>query len=67
MVVWKIGHDFYSAVLILYKKRLPYGVVQWLTFMLRIREIPGSNLGPEIGYPDLSFFVGFLSDCRQIL
>jgi hypothetical protein len=34
----------------------PYGegpnfAVEWLTFLLRIREVPGSNLGPETGYP----------------
>jgi hypothetical protein len=27
-------------------------VFQWLTFLLRIREVPGQNLGPETGYPD---------------
>jgi hypothetical protein len=27
-------------------------VVEWLTFLLRIREVPGSNLSPEIGYND---------------
>jgi hypothetical protein len=30
-------------------------VVQWLTHLVRIREVPGSNLGPETGYNDLSF------------
>jgi hypothetical protein len=30
----------------------PHVVVQWLTFLLRIREVPGSNLGPETGYHD---------------
>jgi hypothetical protein len=30
----------------------PNVVVEWLTFLLRIREVPGSNLGPELGYPD---------------
>jgi hypothetical protein len=29
--------------------------VDWETFLLRIREIPGSNLGPETGYPDWGF------------
>jgi hypothetical protein len=33
-------------------------VVEWLAFLLCIREVPGSNLGPETGYPD-SVFVGF--------
>jgi hypothetical protein len=26
--------------------------VEWLALLLRIREFPGSNLGPETGYPD---------------
>jgi hypothetical protein len=30
----------------------PNVVVEWLTLLLRIREAPGSNLGPEIGYSD---------------
>jgi hypothetical protein len=28
-------------------------VVEWLALLLRIREIPGSNLSPETGYPAL--------------
>jgi hypothetical protein len=27
-------------------------VVEWLTLLLRIREVPGSNLGQETAYPD---------------
>jgi hypothetical protein len=27
-------------------------VVEWLAFLLRIREVPGSDLGPETSYPD---------------
>jgi hypothetical protein len=30
-------------------------LVEWLTPFLRIREVPGSNIGPAIGYPDLGF------------
>jgi hypothetical protein len=30
----------------------PSVVVEWLTFLLRIREVPGSNPDPEICYPD---------------
>jgi hypothetical protein len=30
----------------------PNVVVEWLTLLLRIRETPGSNLGPETGYRD---------------
>jgi hypothetical protein len=32
------------------KQIRPNVVVEWLTLLLRIRQIPGSNLGP--GYPD---------------
>jgi hypothetical protein len=31
---------------------LPNVVVEWLTLLLRIREVLGSNLGPENGYLD---------------
>jgi hypothetical protein len=27
-------------------------VVEWLSLLLLIREVSGSNLGPETGYPD---------------
>jgi hypothetical protein len=27
-------------------------VVEWLTPLLRVREVPGSNLGSETDYPD---------------
>jgi hypothetical protein len=27
-------------------------MVEWLTVLLRIRQVPGSYLGLEIGYPD---------------
>jgi hypothetical protein len=30
-------------------------VVEWLTFLLLIREVLGSNLGQETGYPDMVF------------
>jgi hypothetical protein len=30
----------------------PNVVVEWLTLLLRIRKLSGSNLGPETGYPD---------------
>jgi hypothetical protein len=33
-------------------------VVEGLALMVRIREFPGSNLGPETGYPGV--FRGFL-------
>jgi hypothetical protein len=31
---------------------LPNIVVEWLTLLLRIREVPGSNLGPQTGHTD---------------
>jgi hypothetical protein len=37
---------------------------QWLALLLRIREVSGSNLGPETGYPDM-FFEVFLSTSRH--
>jgi len=30
-------------------------MVEWLTLLLRIQEVPGSNLGPETGYTDWGF------------
>lgn len=38
-------------------------VVDCVANLLRIRGIPGSNLGPETDYPDL--FVGFFSPSMQ--
>jgi hypothetical protein len=35
--------------------RKPNVVTEWLTFLLRIREFPSSNLGPEIVNTDWSF------------
>jgi hypothetical protein len=40
-------------------------LVEWLTLLLTIREVPGSNLGRETGYPD--FFLVLLSPSRLIL
>jgi hypothetical protein len=30
-------------------------MVEWLAFLLRIREMPASNLGLDSGYPDEDF------------
>jgi hypothetical protein len=30
----------------------PNVIVEWLALVLCIREVPGSNLGTETGYPD---------------
>jgi hypothetical protein len=40
-------------------------VVQWLTILLRIREVPGSDLEPGTGYHDRDFMV-FLSPSRKM-
>jgi hypothetical protein len=34
---------------------IPDVMVEWLALLLRIREVPGSNLGPETDYPDWGF------------
>jgi hypothetical protein len=39
-------------------------IVSWLALLLRIREVPASNLGAETGYPE--FFVVLLSSYRRI-
>jgi hypothetical protein len=45
--------------------KLPPNVeVEWLTLLLRIREVRGSNLGPDSGYPE--FIVPFLSPSMQM-
>jgi hypothetical protein len=36
-------------------RQAPNVVVEWLTFLFRIREAPSSNLGPYIGYPEEGF------------
>jgi hypothetical protein len=40
-------------------------VIEWVTTLLLIREVPGSNLGPATGFPD-RVFVLLLSPSRQI-
>jgi hypothetical protein len=42
-------------------------LAQAVTFLCCIREITGSNLDSETGYPDRGFYVVFLSLSRQIL
>jgi hypothetical protein len=34
-----------------FPRLVPNVVAEWSTLLLRIREIPGSNLGPQTGYP----------------
>jgi hypothetical protein len=43
----------------------PNVVMEWLTPLICIRDIPGSNHGPETGYPDRVFVV-FLEPSRQM-
>jgi hypothetical protein len=42
---------------------LPNVAVVWLTLLLCILEVLGSNVGPEIGYPDWGLSI--LSNSRQ--
>jgi hypothetical protein len=35
-------------------RSLPNFVVEWVTLLLSIQEVPGSNLGPEIGNSEVS-------------
>jgi hypothetical protein len=32
--------------------RSPNVVVKWVTLLLRIRKVPGSNFSPDTSYPD---------------
>jgi hypothetical protein len=43
--------------------RRPNVVVEWLTLLIRIQEIRGSNLGPKASCPD-GFIVVFLSPSK---
>jgi hypothetical protein len=46
----------------------PNFVVKWLTFLLHIWEVLGSNLGPETSYPDWTFsyfFSVFPGKCQD--
>jgi hypothetical protein len=45
----------------------PIVIVEWLTLLLRNREVPVSNLGPATGYADRDFIVFFLSPSRRML
>jgi hypothetical protein len=68
LVLHHLGSDWLTenmslapAILVHYRKNthkaysdqsISYVVVEWLTILLRIREVPDSNLGPETNYPD---------------
>jgi hypothetical protein len=36
----------------LFSRKTPNVVIEWVTFLHRIQEVIGSNLGPENGYAD---------------
>jgi hypothetical protein len=55
----------FLQVLRLYKAA-PYVVVERLTLLLRIREVPGSNFGPETDYLDWGFSSVPVGKCRNI-
>jgi hypothetical protein len=40
-------------------------MAQWLTLLVRIRVVPGSNLGQETGYPDRFFMVSLSPSIRM--
>jgi hypothetical protein len=42
--------DLLEHPLLMPDTMLPNVVVEWLTLYLLIREVPGSNLGPEADY-----------------
>jgi hypothetical protein len=44
----KIGFCFERSC---WDSHLPNVVVEWLTLLLHICEVPGSNLGQDTGYP----------------
>jgi hypothetical protein len=41
--------------LLYWSAHIPNVVVEWFTLLLRVQEVPGSNLDPETGYPDWGF------------
>jgi hypothetical protein len=44
----------------------PNVVVRWLTLLRRIREVQGSNLGSETGYPEVMWFYSVSpGECRD--
>jgi hypothetical protein len=42
----------------------PTNRTSWLTILLRFREVPGSNIGPETGHPEVCVIL--LSPYRQM-
>lgn len=56
---------FITLCLKLQKDKLQYITAQWPTLLLHIWEIPSTNLGQKVNYPDHSF-VTFFSPPRQM-
>jgi hypothetical protein len=55
----QVSSSFFSSSDVTYFNRIrntthlwPNVLIEWLTFLLYIREVPVSNLGLEIGYPE---------------
>jgi hypothetical protein len=55
------GDNLFPSAFFVFLK--PNVAAEWLPFQLRIREVPGSNIGPDTCYPD-RFFVVFLVPSR---
>jgi hypothetical protein len=49
MLILTLFNDAVSTVEIIYVTDRT--CVEWLTLLLSIREVTGSNLGPDTGYP----------------
>jgi hypothetical protein len=70
---WIIRFSFISVNFIIHRQLswrniiLPKYSVEWLTLLIRIREVTGSNLGPEIDYPDRFFVISSVppGKCRD--
>jgi hypothetical protein len=43
-----------------------YTAAGWLALLLLIRELPGPDVIPDIGYSDNRFYVVFLGICSQL-
>jgi hypothetical protein len=66
---WSILLVYLTPLSLLHKPRSrtidkpPNVVVEWLSFLPRIMEVPGSNLGSETDYSSVMFF---LSSYRRV-
>jgi hypothetical protein len=53
--MWSKNVECLGSKLEFLQTKLPNDVVDLLTLLLRILEVPGSNLGPETYCPDWGF------------